>query len=79
MEPVEGYGVYLTHHQLDEAVDASCKSATRLMRNLMMIFFTPSVMAASSCFGNKKHPALNRDIMGACLSELKDVYQISLI
>jgi len=49
------------------------------MRNLMMVFFTPSVMAASSCFGNKKHPALNRDIMGACLSELKDVYQISLI
>jgi len=40
----------------------------------MIVFFTPSLMAASSCFGNKKHPALNRDIMGACLSELTDTH-----
>jgi len=67
LELVEGYGVYLTVRQLDEAEDQSGTSPTHLIRNLM-IFFTPSVMAASSCFGSWKLPALSKDIIGACLS-----------
>lgn len=70
MELVEGYGVYISKRQLDEAIDQSCKSATRLMRNLLMVFFTPSVLAQSSCFGTRKFAKLNTDIIGACLSEL---------
>lgn len=70
MELVEGYGVYLTKRQLDEAVDQSCNSATRLMRNLLVVYFTPSVLASSSCGGTRRYPALNRDIIGACFSKL---------
>ena len=45
VELVEGYGVYLSKQQLDEAVDQSCNSASRLMRNLLVVFFSPSVLA----------------------------------
>ena len=69
VELVEGYGVYLTKRQLDEAVDQSCNSPSRLIRNLLMVFFTPSVMASSSCLGTRKFPALNNDIIGACFSK----------
>lgn len=66
VELVEGYGVYLTRRQLDEAVDQSAGSPTKLIRNLLMIFFTPSVLAKSSCFGTGTFPKLNSDIIGAC-------------
>ena len=66
---MEGYGVYLTVRQLDEAEDQSCRSATRLIRNLMMVFFTPTTLASSSCLGKKHYPALNSDIIGACISK----------
>ena len=69
MELVEGYGVYISKRQLDEAVDQSCKSPTRLIRNLLTVFFTPSIMAQSSCFGTRKYSKLNSDIIGACFSE----------
>ena len=69
VELVEGYGVYLTKRQLDEAVDQSCNSASRLVRNLLMVFFTPSVLATSSCRGTRRFPALNKDITGACFRE----------
>ena len=70
VEIAEGYGVYLFKRQLDKAVDQSCNSPTRLMRNLLIAFFTPSVLAASSCLGTHKFPALNKDIIGACFSKL---------
>ena len=66
---MEGYGVYLTVRQLDEAEDQSSNCPTHLIRNLMMIFFTPTTLAASSCLGKRNYPALNKDIMGACLSK----------
>ena len=40
------------------------------MQNLLIAFFTPSLLAASSCLGTRKLPALNRDIIGACFSKL---------
>ena len=59
---MEGYGVYLTVCQLDEAEDQSSS-------NLMMVFFTPTTLAASSCLGKRNYLALNKDIMRACLSK----------
>ena len=58
--------MYLTRRQLDEAVDQSCGSPTKLIRNLLMAFFSPSTLAASSCYGTRRYPALNKDIIGAC-------------
>lgn len=72
MQPmvVELYGVHLTKRQLEGAVDQSCFSPTRLIKNLLNVFFTPAVLASSSCFVTRKFPALNQDIVGACFSEL---------
>ena len=67
IELVEGYGVYLSKRQLDEAVDQSNDSPTKLIRNLVSVFFTPSVMASSSCGGTRKFSALNKDIVAACI------------
>ena len=66
IELVEGYGVYLTQRQLDEAVFQGCNSPTRILRNMLMVFFIPSVMGGASCLGTRKFPALNPDIIGAC-------------
>lgn len=81
IELVDGYGVYLTKRQLDEAMDQSCNSPTRLVRNLLMVFFPPNVLAASSCYGNRKLPALNKDIVSACISKLhnSDQYHLHII
>ena len=68
IELVPGYGIYISQRQLDEAEAQSCQLPTRLLRNLLMVFFTPSVMGGSSCFGTRKFPALNQDIIGACFS-----------
>lgn len=75
IELVKGYGVYITQRQLDEAEAQSSGVATRLLRNLLMVFFTPSVLGSSSCLGNRKFPALNQDIIGACFSKLT-IYSI---
>ena len=69
MELVDGYGVYLSKRQLDEAVDQSCSSATRLIRSLLAVFFSPSILAGSSCLGTRKCPGLNPNIIGACFSK----------
>ena len=53
--------------QLDEAVDQSGGSPTKLIRNLLMNFVTPSVQAKKlSCFGTRTFPALNKEIIDAC-------------
>ena len=70
VELVEGYGVYLTQKQYDEAIDQSGGSPTRMIRNLITVFFKPTTLAQSSCLGKRgRHPALNQDIVGACLSK----------
>ena len=65
---MDGYDVYLTRSQLDEAV-SSATTPTRLIRNLMMIFFTLETLANSSAFGNRNYKALDKMIITACLSE----------
>lgn len=70
---VEGYGVFLTKRQLDEAVDSASGIPTRLMRNLLAVFFSPDVLGMSSALGKGKHPALNPDILGACIGIFNNV------
>ncbi len=77
IETIEGYGVYLTQRQLDEALHQSCSSPTRLV-NLMSCFFPPTLMAKSSCFGTRRFPKLNEDIVGACFSK-SWLYEICMI
>jgi hypothetical protein len=66
---VPGYSALVSQPQLDEVVDCSGKSPTKLIRMLMMVFFKPDVLAASSCFGSRKFPQLDEDIVLACLSK----------
>ena len=54
---------------LHEAEDSSRGSPTRLMRNLIGVFFTKEVLASSSAYGGRKNKALDQDIMGGCLSK----------
>ena len=57
----------LTQRQLDTAIDSSKDSYTRLIRNLVSVFFTPEQLAVSSAFGNRQNPALDGDIVEACI------------
>ena len=69
LELVAGNGVYLTRRQLDECVDGAGSSSTRLMRNLLNVFFTPDQLAKSSAMGTRVHKGLDQDILSACISE----------
>ena len=69
IELVPGYGIMLSQRQLDEAVDNSAGSATRLIRNLMSTFFPKEVLAKSSALGGRTNKALDKDIVAACLSK----------
>jgi len=77
VELVEGYGVYLTQRQLDEVVDSSGDVPTRLMRNLLATFFTPDILSKSSALGKGKHPALEPDILGACIKYVQSKCKVS--
>ena len=72
IELVEGYGVFITRRALDDAVDSCRQTATRLMRNLVGVFFWDDILSRSNaCGGGKKdHIALDQDVLGACYSEL---------
>lgn len=74
VELVQGYGVRLSRRQLDEALDNSSGSSTKLIRNLMSVFFSKDVVAASSALGGRKNQALHQDIIGACLR--KSIYDM---
>ena len=54
VELVEGYGIYLSKWQLDKAVDTAGGSQTKLIRNLIGVFFTRDVLASSSVYGKGK-------------------------
>lgn len=69
VELVPGYGVRLSQRQLDEAIDNNSGSGTKLIRNLMSIFLSRETLASSSALGGRRNPALNQDIVGACLSK----------
>ena len=62
IELVPGYGVMLSQRQLDEAVDNSNNSGTRLIRHLMSAFFPKEVLAKSSALGGRINTALDKDI-----------------
>ena len=70
LELVPGYGVMITQRQLDEAEGESNGSPTRLIRNLMSVFFSREELARSSCYGSRLNAALVKDILLACISEL---------
>ena len=77
IELVAGYGVFLTQKQLDMAVDGAKNSPTRLIRNLMSVFFTPETLATSSACGTRKHKALDGDIVQACIRKCIHNYAIA--
>ena len=66
---MDGYGVYLSLCQLDEANMRGGNSPTKLLRSLLVALFEPSVLATSSCLGSGKHPALDPVILKACFSK----------
>ncbi len=66
VELVPGYGVTLRKRQLDEAEDGS---PTKLIRNLVSVFFPRDVLARSSAYGGGRiNNKLDPDILSACLS-----------
>ena len=66
IELVEGYGISVTKRALDDAVDSSRNSGTRLIRNLMCLFFSEEELSKSNaCGGGQKHTALDPDILAA--------------
>ena len=46
------------------------ESPTRLSHNLMSVFFSREELARFSCYGSRQNPALDKDILLACISEL---------
>ena len=70
IELVDGYGVYITRRALDDAVDSCRSSATRLIRNLISIFFSNHVLSKSNACGKGRnnYTALDQDILAACYS-----------
>ena len=70
MELVEGYGVFCSQRQLDAAIDGAGASPTKLMRNLLSIFFAPHILAVSSARGTKNNSALDQDILDSCIRKL---------
>lgn len=63
VELVPGYGVVITQRQFDEAIRESNGSPTRLIWNLMWVFFTREELARSSCYGSPFNAALDKDII----------------
>ena len=68
VEFVPGYGVFCTKRQRDEAVTSS-QTPTRLIRSLLTISFDPKTLATHSCGGRGVYPALDADIIAACIGE----------
>lgn len=70
IELVNDYGVYCTQMQLDEAV-ASAKTPTKLVRNLISIFYTPEQLAVCTAYGKRgQHQALDQRILSSCIRKL---------
>ena len=63
IELVEGYGVFISKRQLDDAEDLSRNNPTRLIRNLCGIFYTKETLTESSAFGGRRNKVLDRDIL----------------
>jgi len=64
---VPGYGIYATQQDIDDCVYSSRDSPTRLMRNLLTIFFPRRILAALSVYGSRSNRALDKSTSHACL------------
>lgn len=73
---VPGYGVFITQKQLDEAI-ANSTTATKLIRNLISVYFEPRVLAASSALGSRLNPALKKEILDACFRKYNILRNVS--
>jgi hypothetical protein len=58
-------GVYIASKQLD-IIKSNSNSATKLLRNLLVAFFTPQTLASSSVLGSRKTQPLDKCILNAC-------------
>ncbi len=77
VELVSGYDILISKRQPDEVLDSSANSRTRLLRNLLQVFFSKEVLAA---IGERRHKALVQDILTTCLSKpLYIMYAIFII
>ena len=72
VELVEGYGIFTAKRCIDDAVDNCRNSPTRLIRNLIGIFFSDNVLCESNTSGKGKrqHKPLDQDILRAYYSQL---------
>ena len=57
------YGVEHAQHQLDEALNGSNHSPTKLIRNLLSVFFSKDILASSRACGGSKNVAHDCDIL----------------
>ena len=64
----------ISQRQLDEAEGESNRSPTRLIRNLISVFFSREQLAHSSCYGSRHNAALDKDSMLVCISKYKLLY-----
>jgi len=69
VELVPGYNVYIAPRQLHEAVASSEGRPTRLIRELLLVFFNNHILAQSSALGSRCHPAIDPNIRDACISK----------
>ena len=69
MELVPGYGIFISPRQLDEAEGKNGGKATKLIRNLMGVFFEHHVLAKCSALGSRKNPGLDQNVVSACISK----------
>lgn len=76
VELVEGYGIFLSQPQLDAAVENG-GTPTKLMRNLLNVFFSMETLAESSAYGSRGRPALDPDILTGCIGKLIHIMSTS--
>ena len=69
--------MFLIKRELDDAVDMSRDSPTRLIRNLFGTSFPKEVLSRSSALGRRLHPALDKHIVSACLR--KFCFHVSML
>ena len=63
VELVEDYGIFSAKRCIDDAVDSCRNSPTRLIRNLIRIFFSDILCESNACGkGKRQHKPLDQDI-----------------
>ena len=70
-----GDEIHLTQKQLD-AAHSNGTTPSRLIRNLMGVFFDPATLAVSSACGTRNNKALDKDIVETCICKLHKLHNI---